>query len=81
MAPLGGAASNKTDRCEEEIFQGMDQHTVLMAIADLASALIVPSIEADGDEDYGVNWARLADVVAEEMRRTLLGEVPLPPHQ
>jgi len=53
------------ERCAEEIFEGMDQFTVLMAIADLAGALIVDSTWDEGNSE---DWAQLIQVVTNEMR-------------
>ena len=52
--------------CLEEIFLDMDQITVLMAIADVAGALIVATAL---DRD----WAQLIQVVTNEMRCQMLG--------
>src|SRR5262245_26356116 len=72
------------DRCVEEIFEGMDQHTALLAIADLACALIVPTTDASGDYvDRGgpIDWVELIEVVTDQMHRWAADEEeePLPP--
>src|SRR5262245_14053178 len=71
--------SEINNRSVEEIFEGMDQQMVLMAIADLAAALIVDSAWPEGTSG---NWPKLIEAVAYEMRCQLEGteEVePLPP--
>jgi hypothetical protein len=57
------------DRCLEEIFFDMDQLTVLMAIADLAGALIVDSAFIRNCEDC----PKLTQVVTDEMRCQMEG--------
>jgi hypothetical protein len=60
---------------EEEVFKGLHQRTVLMAIADLAASLVVFANEADGEYGSG-DWLEMADEVADEMRRGLVGAPP-----
>jgi hypothetical protein len=54
---------------EEEVFQGMEQHVVLGAIADLAELLIVDSAWAGGD----CNWREMVGKVHGEMLKWLWG--------
>jgi hypothetical protein len=80
------------DIAEEEVFKGMAQHTVLMAIADLATILISHAAFVDDAFDgTDCEYVEMVDEVAEQVRRTLLGEVAeqvrrtllgdLPPHK
>ena len=41
---------------EEEVFKGLHQRTVLMAIADLAASLVVFANEADGNTAAATGW-------------------------
>jgi hypothetical protein len=63
------------DRTVEQIFRDRDQHTALLAIADLASALVIPTVDASGDcEDQKapIDWAGLIGVVTDEMHFLLV---------
>ena len=55
---------------DEDIFEGEDQHAALMAIAELASSLLVPAACAKNDF-YNCNWKKLNGVVVNEMWRRL----------
>ena len=66
---------------DEDIFEGEDQHAALMAIAELASSLLVPAACAKNDF-YNCNWKKLNGVVVDEMWRRLReddSDPPLPP--
>ena len=72
------------DGAEDDLFNGIHQHTVRMAIADLAASLLTFAIE-DADELDDSVWAALVDEIRDEMRAMILGQegdgVPLPTWQ
>ena len=68
---------------EDDLFNGIHQHTARMAIADLAASLLTNAID-DTDELENFVWTALVDEIRDEMRASILGEdgdVPLPTWQ
>jgi hypothetical protein len=68
---------------EDDVFKGMHQHMVRMAIADLAASLLPFAVD-DADELDNSVWAALVDEIRDEMRLTILddgGDMPLPVRQ
>jgi hypothetical protein len=68
---------------EEDMFKGIHQHTVRMAIADLAASLLTYAVD-DSDELCKPVWAKLVDEIRDEMRAGILeeiGDVPFPTRQ
>lgn len=67
----------------EDVFKGMHQHMVRMAIADLAASLLTCAVD-DADEFDDSVWTAFVDQIRDEMRATILaqdGDVPLPTWQ
>jgi hypothetical protein len=58
---------------EEDMFKGMHQHMVRMAIADLAGSLLTYAIDDTNHLDNSV-WAALIDEIRNEMRAKILAE-------
>jgi hypothetical protein len=58
---------------EEDMFKGMHQHMVRMAIADLAASLLTHAVD-DADELDNSVWAALVDEIRDEMRAKILDE-------
>ena len=54
-------------RTEDEVFKGMDQHTVLGAIADLTALLIVRADLADGGYDV-CDFGSMVGYVSKDLR-------------
>jgi len=68
---------------EDDIFNGMHQHMVRMAIADLASTLLTYAVSDTEQFDNSV-WTALIDEIRDEMRAKILaerGDVPFPTRQ
>jgi hypothetical protein len=61
---------------DEQVFKGMRQRIVLMAITDLAASLVVLANEADGEYGGG-DWMEMTDNFAEEMSRRLVEDPPI----
>jgi hypothetical protein len=58
---------------EDDMFKGMHQHMVRMAIADLAGSLLTYAIDDTNHLDNSV-WAALIDEIRNEMRAKILAE-------
>jgi hypothetical protein len=68
---------------EDDVFKGMHQHMVRMAIADLAATLLTYAIDDTDQLDNSV-WTALIDEIRDEMRAKVLaevGDVPFPTWQ
>jgi hypothetical protein len=71
------------DVVEDDMFKGMHQHMVRMAIADLSATLMTYAIDDTEKLDNSV-WTALIDEIRDKMRAKVLaedGDVPFPTWQ